>query len=248
MVNRPPTTEPHKERPGPAEFRDPLVLREMQRASVWFGIAIAIAGVIYLSQPLLLIVGGLLFAVLLDGGVRLLGRWLPIPRGWRLMIVLCDRLRLPRLGGVVRGHRHRRPVRSPARRRHRAASPADRLRRLARPDPEGRGDPRRRGCDARRSRPPDERARQRRRGNRQLRRDDRDRHLPRFRAAAVRSRYRLDASSAASDRLLPDRRACRLHASTTAVRPDDRHGLRRRVHLVHARPLAASRWRGFSGS
>ena len=88
MVSRPPTTEPHTERPGPAEFRDPLVRREMQRAAVWFGIAIAIAGVIYLSQPLLLIVGGLLFAVLLDGGVRLLGRWLPIPRGWRLLIVL----------------------------------------------------------------------------------------------------------------------------------------------------------------
>ena len=33
----PPTTEPHLERPGPAEFRDPLVRREMQKAAVWFG-------------------------------------------------------------------------------------------------------------------------------------------------------------------------------------------------------------------
>jgi hypothetical protein len=33
----PPTTEPHIERPGPAEFRDPLVRREMAKAAVWFG-------------------------------------------------------------------------------------------------------------------------------------------------------------------------------------------------------------------
>jgi predicted PurR-regulated permease PerM len=85
---QPPTTEPHVERPGPAEFRDPLVRREMAKAAVWFGMALAIAGVIVLGQPLLLIVGGAIFAVFLDGGVRLLGRYLPIPRGWRLLIVL----------------------------------------------------------------------------------------------------------------------------------------------------------------
>jgi predicted PurR-regulated permease PerM len=88
MPTKPPTTEPHVERPGPAEFRDPLVRREMQKAAVWFGMALAIAGVIVLGQPLLLIIGGAIFAVFLDGGVRLLGRYLPIPRGWRLLIVL----------------------------------------------------------------------------------------------------------------------------------------------------------------
>ena len=88
MAKAPPTTEPHVERPGPAEFRDPLVRREMQKAAVWFGMALAIAGVIVLGQPLLLIVGGAIFAVLLDGGVRFLGRYLPIPRGWRLLFVL----------------------------------------------------------------------------------------------------------------------------------------------------------------
>jgi predicted PurR-regulated permease PerM len=55
---------------------------------VWFGMALAIAGVIVLGQPLLLIIGGAIFAVLLDGGVRLLGRYLPIARGWRLGLVL----------------------------------------------------------------------------------------------------------------------------------------------------------------
>ena len=85
---RPPTTEPHVERPGPAEFRDPLVRREMAKAAVWFGIALAIVGVIVLAQPLLLIIGGAIFAVFLDGGVRLLGRVLPIPRGWRLLLTI----------------------------------------------------------------------------------------------------------------------------------------------------------------
>jgi predicted PurR-regulated permease PerM len=87
-MSTPPTVEPHVERPGPAEFRDPLVRREMAKAAVWFGMAIAILGIIVLGQPLLLIVGGAIFAVFLDGGVRLLGRFLPIPRGWRLLLVL----------------------------------------------------------------------------------------------------------------------------------------------------------------
>jgi predicted PurR-regulated permease PerM len=87
-MSKPPTVEPHVERPGPAEFRDPLVRREMQKAAVWFGMALAIAAVIVLGQPLLLIIGGAIFAVFLDGGVRLLGRYLPIPRGWRLLLVL----------------------------------------------------------------------------------------------------------------------------------------------------------------
>ncbi len=78
----------HAERPGPTEFRDPHVRREMQKAAVWFGMALLIIGVIVLAQPLLLIVGGAIFAVLLDGGVRALGRILPIARGWRLLLVL----------------------------------------------------------------------------------------------------------------------------------------------------------------
>ena len=84
----PATPAGHAERPGPTEFRDPHVRREMQKAAVWFGMALLIVGVIVLAQPLLLIVGGAIFAVLLDGGVRALGRILPIARGWRLLLVL----------------------------------------------------------------------------------------------------------------------------------------------------------------
>ena len=88
MGSGPPTTEPHVERPGPAEFRDPMVVRELKRAAVWFGLALLIVGVIVLAQPLLLIVGGMIFAVFLDGGARLIGRYLPIGRGFRLLLTL----------------------------------------------------------------------------------------------------------------------------------------------------------------
>lgn len=88
MPPRQPTREPHVERPGPAEFRDPFIRREMAKAAIWLGMALVIAGVIVLGQPLLLIVGGAIFAVFLDGGVRLIGRYLPFPRAWRLLLVL----------------------------------------------------------------------------------------------------------------------------------------------------------------
>ncbi len=75
------------EQPGPSDFRDPLTARELKRAAVWLGLGVVIALTWLLAQPLLLIVGGLVFASMLDGGTRLLGRILPIPRGFRLAIV-----------------------------------------------------------------------------------------------------------------------------------------------------------------
>ena len=81
---------------GPSEFRDPFIRQELKRASVWFGLGLAILAVIFLAQPLLLILGGVVFAAMLDGGTRLLGRVLPIGRGWRLLIVT-----LAALAGLV---------------------------------------------------------------------------------------------------------------------------------------------------
>jgi predicted PurR-regulated permease PerM len=72
---------------APNEMRDPVVRTELKRAGVWFGVAIAIALLVLLIQPLMIIFAGIVFASLLDGGVRLLGRVLPIGRGWRLLIV-----------------------------------------------------------------------------------------------------------------------------------------------------------------
>jgi predicted PurR-regulated permease PerM len=74
--------------PGPNELRDPVVRAELRKASVWFGCAIAIALVALLIQPLLIIFGALVFASMLDGGVRLIGKVAPLPRGLRLLIVV----------------------------------------------------------------------------------------------------------------------------------------------------------------
>ncbi|MEO7813939.1 MAG: AI-2E family transporter [Sphingomicrobium sp.] len=60
---------------------------EAKRAAIWLGMALLIVGIIVLAQPLMLIIGGLVFSVILDGGARLLGRVLPIGRGLRLAIV-----------------------------------------------------------------------------------------------------------------------------------------------------------------
>ncbi|OWK29116.1 AI-2E family transporter [Sphingomonas mucosissima] len=72
---------------SPHEVRDPATRREFKRAAVWLGLASAIGLVVLLIQPLLIIFAGMVFAALLEGGVRLLGRVLPIGRGWRLLIV-----------------------------------------------------------------------------------------------------------------------------------------------------------------
>jgi predicted PurR-regulated permease PerM len=73
---------------SPVEMRDPFLRKELKRALIWLGLACGIALLIVLVQPLLIIFAGVVFAALLDGGVRLLGRVLPIGRGWRLLIVV----------------------------------------------------------------------------------------------------------------------------------------------------------------
>lgn len=74
-------------KPGPSEIDDPVVLDAFKRAAVWIGLA-SIAFLSWrLAQPLLLVFGGIVVATMLDGGVRLLGRVLPIARAWRLLII-----------------------------------------------------------------------------------------------------------------------------------------------------------------
>lgn len=74
-------------KPGPNEMRDPLMRAELRRASVWFGLGLAVAAVVLLIQPLLIIFAALVFAAALDGGTRLIGRAVNLPRGVRLVIV-----------------------------------------------------------------------------------------------------------------------------------------------------------------
>jgi predicted PurR-regulated permease PerM len=68
-------------------MRDPRTRAELKRAIVWISTVLAVVLTYVLAQPLLLIVGGMVFAAMLDGGARLLARILPIPRGLRITIV-----------------------------------------------------------------------------------------------------------------------------------------------------------------
>ena len=80
--------EPFREEMGPTELTDPLIRTELKKATVWIGLALLVVALVWLAQPILLIIGGLVLAAMFDGGARLLGRVLPIPRGFRLTIVV----------------------------------------------------------------------------------------------------------------------------------------------------------------
>ncbi len=211
-----------------------MVVRELKRAAVWFGLALLIAGVIVLAQPLLLIIGGMVFAVFLDGGARLIGRVLPIGRGFRLALALM--IGFGFIGWVFWYAGTTIAAQFEALRIVVTAQ-FDRLmgvRGIARPHPE-RAAVQSRLAAARVRRPPDQRGRQRARRDHQRHPDAGDRHFPGDRAAHLRPRNRLDAAASAPRAILPDRRPCRLHLAPPAVRPPARHDLRRLLHLVHAR-------------
>lgn len=73
---------------SPADITDPLLRQEAKRAAVWIGMVVFTGLALYLAEPLLVIFGGMVFAAMVDGGARLLGRILPIGRGWRVGIVM----------------------------------------------------------------------------------------------------------------------------------------------------------------
>lgn len=82
-----PEQEAPKRRAGPTDFSAP-VREEVKRAGIWLGMASLFALCVLLATPLLIIFGGIVFAAMIDGGARLLGRVLKIARGWRVAIVL----------------------------------------------------------------------------------------------------------------------------------------------------------------
>lgn len=77
---------------GPTDISDPLIRHEARKAFVWIGMAAALALVVFLSQSLLVIFGGIVLASLIDGGARMIGRVLPIGRSWRVALVLIASL------------------------------------------------------------------------------------------------------------------------------------------------------------
>lgn len=80
--------DPGPVRPGPTDITDPLIRHEARKAFVWIGMVALFALGVFLSQSLLVIFGGIVFAALIDGGARMIARVLPIGRGWRVALVL----------------------------------------------------------------------------------------------------------------------------------------------------------------
>ncbi|MCB2065602.1 MAG: AI-2E family transporter [Erythrobacter sp.] len=73
---------------SPTRISSPELRFEALRALTWTLVVGLVALAVYLSQSLLVIFGAMVFAAMIDGGVRLLGRVLTIGRGWRITLVL----------------------------------------------------------------------------------------------------------------------------------------------------------------
>lgn len=73
--------------PGPARVHDPMIRETIKKAMVWLSMAAVFFIAWRLAQPILLILAGIVFAALIDGGARLIGRVLPIGRSWRIAMI-----------------------------------------------------------------------------------------------------------------------------------------------------------------
>lgn len=73
---------------SPSHISDPRLRYEAYRALIWALVIGSLVLVVYIAQSLLVIFGAMVFAAIIDGGARLLGRVLPIPRTWRVAVVL----------------------------------------------------------------------------------------------------------------------------------------------------------------
>ncbi|MET1755344.1 AI-2E family transporter [Novosphingobium sp. RD2P27] len=81
-----------EEQVGPSDITDPRIRHEAKRAFTWLGVASLFALAVLLSGSLLVIFAGIVFATLIDGGARLIGKVLPVHRGIRVTIVLVATL------------------------------------------------------------------------------------------------------------------------------------------------------------
>ncbi|WP_374405969.1 AI-2E family transporter [Pelagerythrobacter sp.] len=73
---------------SPAYITNPELRLEAARALIWVLVVGLLVFAIYISQSLLVIFGAMVFASMIDGGARLLGRVFKIARGWRVAIVI----------------------------------------------------------------------------------------------------------------------------------------------------------------
>ncbi|MEO6040589.1 MAG: AI-2E family transporter [Croceibacterium sp.] len=89
MDTEPGPPSPHQDvRASPTQIDNPELRREAHKAAIWVAVIGLAMLAVYVSQALLVIFGALVFAAMLDGGARLLGRVLPIGRGWRIGVLL----------------------------------------------------------------------------------------------------------------------------------------------------------------
>jgi len=77
---------------SPTRIDDPRLRQEAAKAVIWVAVVGLAMLAIYISQSLLVIFGATVFAAMIDGGARLLGKVLPIGRGLRITIVLLAAL------------------------------------------------------------------------------------------------------------------------------------------------------------
>jgi len=84
---------------SPAQISDPKLAYEARRALVWACVIGLVLLCVYMAHSLLVVFAGMVFAAMIDGGARLLGRVLPIHRGLRIAIVLVGSVAF--LGGTV---------------------------------------------------------------------------------------------------------------------------------------------------
>ena len=75
---------------SPSRIADPRLRHEFARAIIWTATVGAVVLAVAIAKPLLVIFGGMVFAAMIDGGARLLGRVLKIGRGLRVAIVLLS--------------------------------------------------------------------------------------------------------------------------------------------------------------
>ena len=73
---------------SPTSISDPAMRFEIKRAIAWCMVVGAFVLAVFLAHSLLVIFGGIVVACMIDGGARMLERYLPIPRSFRLAIVL----------------------------------------------------------------------------------------------------------------------------------------------------------------
>lgn len=82
------TANEHDDRFSPTRITNPELRFEAKKALIWVSIVGLAVLTVYISHSLLVIFGALVFASIIDGGSRLLGRILPIGRNWRIGLVL----------------------------------------------------------------------------------------------------------------------------------------------------------------